>query len=227
MPRDASKIQPLKTLNRTTRKAPGAAKRTVDQREADFAFIASKLIRGSSHREIAGELSKARSYGITRKTVSEDVIVVIERWRTACLDDIEAQKAEHLAKLAELERKCWQRIEALENGTAQEFGSKTVYKPKTRTSTRAARTKQTKDTTGYWLTMLQFCLKERAKILGFYAPLKLDAKGGPFAGGGGTTNNFLAVNVTIATDKPVSELTAAEIVDEETAGHVDPEDAEG
>lgn len=215
--RDVSKI-PEPKVNRAgpsaaKRRLRGPSERSVEQREADLAFIAERLIRGVMQRDIATELGKVRPYKFTLDMVKGDCGELVKRWRSLAIGDIEEQKAEQLARLMELERQAWAALARLEGGIERTVARKTTYTAKTRSSNSAMKVKDTKDNTAAWLRAIQFCIQERSKILGLYAPVKLDANGANLHFGDVTNNNFVGVEVNITTDKPVEELAAFEIIE--------------
>ncbi len=215
---DLTKIkEPKPRRGSRHRRLPGPSKRTIEQREADLAFVADALVKGWAQRTIAEALTKERPYTVTRDVVKKDVAEVTTRWRLLCVDDVDSLKAEHLAKLLMLERKAWERIEALEQGAVREVARKTKYDGKKRESTGATKTIDKRDTTAVWLRAIQYCLTERAKILGLYAPVRLDAKGAALNFGtiNNNTQNNVDVNVTITTAEPLDALTNYEVVDQE------------
>lgn len=212
---DVSKI-PEPRINKAgpsaaKRRLRGTSERSVEQREADLAFIADKLIRGTLQRDIATELDRARPYKFSLDMVKADSGELVKRWRSLAMGDIDDQKAEQLARIMELERQAWRALARLENGIERTVARKTKYTPKTRESKSAMKVRDNKDTTAAWLRTLQFCIVERSKILGLYAPVKLDAKGANLHFG--DVNNVVGVSVNITTEKPLEALGDFEIID--------------
>lgn len=226
--RDVSKLPPPNPkkggrggAKRTLR---GPSHRSAEQREADLAFISERLIRGVTQKEIVQQLGAVRPYKVTLDIIKGDSGELTKRWRSLAIGDIEEQKAEQLARILELERQAWAALARLESGIERTVARTTEYTAKTRRSKSAMKVKDTKDNTAAWLRAIQFCIQERSKILGLYAPVKLDAKGANINFGDVTNNNFVGVEVNITTDKPVEELAAFEIIEadaipnDETAG---------
>lgn len=180
-----------------------AAKRTPLQREADFVFIADRLIRGLSQEKICQELAAARPYSIKRPSVCQDIKIIMARWKEAAHMKVDEAKARHLAKLNAMEERCHKAIDALENrevrtGSVTEFEGKKIKRGTTR--------KGPDNTLGHWLKMLQWVWQEQAKIFGMYAPVKVEAGSDGFMSLSGG-NGDVTLNITVNTDKSVQELT--------------------
>ena len=70
---------------------PGA-KRSPAQRAADYAFERECDSAGMSHEEIAAELSRIRSYTLTRQSVDTDFKKVFALYRNAAVADLTAHR---------------------------------------------------------------------------------------------------------------------------------------
>lgn len=198
----------------TKRTLRGPSERSAEQREADLAFISERLVRGVTQKDIVQQLGAVRPYKVTLDIIKGDCGELTKRWRYLAIGDIEDHKAEQLARLLELERQAWEALAKLQTGIERTVAKTTKYTAKTRESKSAMRMNDTKDNTAAWLKAIQFCIQERSKILGLYAPVKLEAKGANL-NFGDVTNNFVGVEVSITTDKPVEELASFEIVEAE------------
>lgn len=216
--RDVSKLPPPNPKKggpaATKRTLRGKSERSAEQREADLAFISERLVRGVTQKDIVQQLGAVRSYKVTLDIIKGDSGELTKRWRSLAIGDIEDHKAEQLARLLELERQAWEALAKLQTGIERTVAKTTKYTAKTRESKSAMRMNDTKDNTAAWLKAIQFCIQERSKILGLYAPVKLEAKGANL-NFGDVTNNFVGVEVSITTDKPVEELATFEIVEAE------------
>jgi hypothetical protein len=147
-----------------------ATKRTPIQREHDLTQIAGLYLRGKTQAAIAEELK------ITQQQVSYDLKIIQARWRKDTTIDMDEAKRKELARIDELERTYW---------TAWERSLD--EKVKTRTEKRAGEEggkasieKETLLGVPAYLAGVQWCISERCKLLGLYAPAKsalTDAEG--------------------------------------------------
>ncbi len=212
--------------------------RTVQQREADLAWIASRMVRGIPGPQIIAEFNASHEIGIVPSTFYRDQSAVIDRWRQQAKAHIDEAKGAALAKIEQLESKCWTRIDALEAGQTREVTTLTSYVPlkvgkaapgdeTPQTGTmRKTKTKGHEQNLGTWIRTLQWCIEQRCRIMGLYAPVKLQNTGTPLFGSDGgqlPAGDTFNINFTIGSERPVEELAKFEVIDiapaaETTAG---------
>ncbi len=108
-----------KRLNKNSRKLAGAKARTIDQKEQDLAIVSQMLFVGRTHQEIADQLCALHRdpAWITRSNISRDADLLLRRWRELSTSDIAEAKGRELARLDAIERRAWERIEALADGS--------------------------------------------------------------------------------------------------------------
>ncbi len=210
-----------------TRKASkrtlGGKGRTLEMKEADLATMAELLCKGWPHFRIAEEL--CRLHGdpkyIARPTVTQDADILIRRWRKMSTGDIAEKKGEELAKIQRIEAYAWERLEALVAEGVTKTTSKALdYRPAKKKGGRPlymskAETKGNADTTAAWLATIRWASDQRCKILGLYAPVKVDAPGSTLNIGDGAGSVQFALHISSAktaeelADFPVLEMEAA------------------
>ena len=157
--------------------------RTKEQREADMNTLARLYVKGTSQMEISKRI------GISQAQVSIDLKKLLKQWQDTRLNEIDRYKHEQLLRVNMIEEEMWAAWEK----------SKTKGK-KTTTKGKAGKLIEKKDPlTGmkskvegdeeYWrvgeqeeepiggdmqyMNGIQWCMQERAKILGLYAPKKV------------------------------------------------------
>lgn len=194
-----------------------------DQKEREFhlAEVARLYLQGKYQSEIA----TARS--VTQSSISKDLKVLQERWRRSADRDFNAAKQEQLAKIDLLEREAyaaWERSkldkettfseqnntqpamsflddkeessaddEAEGDGKAKSARSRKQAQVRTKTYLR--REGQTGNPA--YLDKLQWCIEQRCKILGLYAPDQVNIGGA------------LQVNMEGALAEAITKLGAA------------------
>jgi predicted transcriptional regulator len=138
-------------------------KRTPEQREEDLVVITRMYLQGKRQYEIAEVI------GVTREQISYDLKEIRTRWRESTLVDFNEMKQRELEKIDLLEETYW----AAWQRSIQE-------KTKTRTSktgdtNSASIEKETLLGDPRFLQGVERCVDMRAKILGTYAPVKMDS----------------------------------------------------
>lgn len=160
-----------------------AAKRNVGQREQDLLFIEGLYVKGKSQREIAQELSAARDYTVSHKTVGRDIAALLSRWRETACREINELKAAELARLNRLEREAW---DEWERSKLKRERTLTEKRTGDNPGERAQIVKENLLGDPRYLQAVQWCIDKRCKILGLDAPVKVaptDPSGeNPYAG---------------------------------------------
>jgi len=137
--------------------------RTPLQIEQDRARIATLVLQGREHAEIALEL------GVSRQQVTYDLKVIKDRWASRTTMDLDQAKADELVKIDRLERTYWDAWElqctpqvyrAVDGDGNPILGGEEVQVP------------QTGDPK--LLAGILSCIDRRCKLLGLDAPIKLD-----------------------------------------------------
>lgn len=141
-----------------------APKRTPVQRERDLADLAALYLQGKTQVEIAERLE------VSQQQVSYDLKILQKRWQKSALRDLDAAKAEQLAKIDEMEREAWRSWE-LSKETYEQTVTEKV------TTGEAARLKaymKKEDRIGdpRYLQVVQWCINKRCEILGLNAPTR-------------------------------------------------------
>lgn len=143
-------------------------KRTEFERERDYNLIAELYLKGVYQVDIAAQLD------ITQSQVSQDLKTIRRRWQKDTAMDLDAAKGRELARIDQLERTYWDawmrsigdhvktRIETDDDGDA--VISRTVVDSEHLVGDLRC------------LQGVQWCIDQRCKILGFYAPTKASHK---------------------------------------------------
>lgn len=124
-------------------------KRTVIQRERDRREIANLYLQGWIQADIAARLNESedREYTLTQQMISYDLLRLQEGWRESALIDINEAKSRELAKIDRLEREGWSEWQK-SHGLPGALGD-----PR-------------------YLSVVQWCIEQRCKILGVNAPTR-------------------------------------------------------
>lgn len=149
-------------------------KRTPIQRENDLRLIADLYLQGKTQAAIADEV------GITQQQVSYDLKSIQQRWRTDTAINLDEAKQRELARIDTLERTYWT---AWERSLDEKTKTRTERRLGEETS-KASIEKETLLGVPAYLTGVQWCISERCKLLGLYAPTKQEhtgKDGGPIA----------------------------------------------
>lgn len=156
-----------------------APKRSVFQREADLSEITSLYLQGKSQQEISETLAGMRNYSLSQQVISRDIQSVIKRWQKNEEDDLRVAKLKELAKIDLLEATYWK---AWEKSLAPIEKQATEKKDGRYASMSAKLTKE--DTCGdpRYLAGVQWCVEQRIKIFGLFAPAKLPVGATDMAG---------------------------------------------
>ncbi len=141
-------------------------KRTEIQRENDYRRIADLYLQGKTQSDIA------ETVGLDQSQVSRDLAVIQKRWRTDTTINMDEAKQKELSRIDTLERTYWDAWErTLEEKTkTRTEQSKTGEK---NGSAKATIEKETLLGNPAYLAGIQWCISERCRILGLYAPAKV------------------------------------------------------
>lgn len=140
-------------------------KRTPAQRTRDLVRTAQLYLQGATQLEIAQEI------GVSRVQITQDLKEIRAWWQQRTSMDLEAFKAEQLAKLDNLERELWEGWTASKNPTVSNTVSETTA------GAKPGKTRSRKEITSAgdprFLDQIQDVIEQRCKILGLFAPTKL------------------------------------------------------
>jgi predicted transcriptional regulator len=133
---------------------------------------ASLYLRGHSQKEIATELS------VSRACVSRDIKAIRQEWREDRVATIEEQRIIENAKIDQIEREAWQQWEKSKQAEVVERVESDVETAGRRSKAKAVAKREIKTTRGKtadarFMTVIQWCSEQRAKINGLYAPTKI------------------------------------------------------
>lgn len=141
--------------------------RTKIQASQHRPLIASMYLKGYNQYEIADQL------GITQATVSRDLKLIQEQWRQSAVHDMDQAKQRELERIDVLELEAWnawlrsQQNAETETVTDVGIGDKPVTRRESKGQTGNAQ----------YLSVVQWCIAQRCKILGIEAPVKQDVQG--------------------------------------------------
>lgn len=146
-----------------------AAPRTALKKVSDRARVAALCLEKRSIDEMAREL------GINRKTVMGDLKWVEQRWLEASDRLTSTRKAEELARIDRIELLAW---EGYYRSIKTRELTKTVLEREGDRTTKTKAETRREDLVGdpKWLDRIAWCVEQRAKILGLYAPAKSEGK---------------------------------------------------
>lgn len=139
-------------------------KRTPFQREKDLVRIEEMYLRGARQVDIAAEI------GVSRSQVQYDIQSLIKRWRTSSIRDFDAAREIELQRLNALEREYWdawekskldKEVATVERVTGDAGRDKAAKRTEAQTGNPA------------YLAGVQWCVEQRCKLLGLYAPAKV------------------------------------------------------
>jgi hypothetical protein len=131
--------------------------------------VVALYLQGKSQAEIAREL------GVAISTVCKDLHAIQAEWRESTLTDFNAARAKELAAIDALERVHWE-------AWNQSRGDVEVMTARTGTNNhgpydeRQLRTHKSAGNPAH-LAGVHACIEKRSKIMGFYAPEKLEHSG--------------------------------------------------
>jgi hypothetical protein len=157
--------------------AKGIQNRTPEERETDLRRITDLYLQGKTQQEISLAL------GISRQQVSYDLGKVRRRWAEDTALNLDEIKLQQLDRIDALEREAWAAwFRSIPSNEPAEFEQGDQFRPRRKGDPdlgRAAEVLTFGDTK--YLAQVQWCITERSKILGLYAPVKNELSG---SGGG-------------------------------------------
>lgn len=143
-------------------------KRTNAEREADLVRVSELYVKGYNYQQIADNLS------LTRRQVEKDVSALMTRWQHSYVEDIHMYKVAELEKINLIEKEAWVAWERSKGG--KKINTKTLQESdqfgRSRTSSI---TDQESHGDIQYLQTIQWCVNQRARILGIFAPAKVAA----------------------------------------------------
>lgn len=144
-----------------------APKRTPFQREQDLEEITRLYLTGKTQAEIAGLI------GVSRPQIQYDLETIRQRWRESSIINFTEAKQCELARLDELERAYWA---AWEKSCGERRKTRQETSQEGQDSNRRLRVFVDNENlfgNPAYLAGVQYCISERCKILGLYAPAKI------------------------------------------------------
>ena len=150
-----------------------ARRRTKSERESDLSFVADCVKNGDKRVVIHEKLSAMRSYAVSAAMVDQDCSEVESRWvgtfiKGQTLANLKSRELARLEMLEEEAWKAWQRSKT--PGQVEKFGVLDSVPSKEKSVTAVKRDGDPK-----FLELLLKYSEHRAKLLGLFAPIKIDA----------------------------------------------------
>lgn len=147
-------------------------KRTVGQREFDLTVIADLYMKGWTQTAIAEYISEseAHPYTLTRYQIRADLQELRRRWIASALVDLDARRAEELAKIDRLEAEYWKAWLESVNDYEEERIKENAEGQEITTTVRAS------SGDPRFLQGIQWCINRRIQIFGLDAPKKQDVR---------------------------------------------------
>ena len=144
-------------------------KRSLARKEADFNILADRYVMGVPQYEIAAEI------GISQGQVSQDIKKLLKRWEASQVQKIDVLKAEQLLRINKIEREAWDqwnKSKTTPRKVVTKSHSGSASKP---TPEFARMSTTTEDAMGdpAYMGHIMWCVSERSKLLGLYAPKKI------------------------------------------------------
>lgn len=144
-----------------------APKRTPFRREADLFKTQALYLQGKTQQEIADQL------GVSREQIKYDLATIQARWRQDTAINLDEAKLRELARIDVLERTYW---DAWENSLSERTRSrveKTGVDAEGNPRGKSSIEREMLLGVPAYLTGVQWCISERCKLLGLYAPTKI------------------------------------------------------
>ena len=163
---DEKNIQPAaatKSAGKPKKKREAWEKRTEMERLRDQSAIMRLTLKGWQQKAIAVELN------LSDATVSRDMRDVREALKKSRLNDVKALFARELAKIDLMETEAWAAWDASKGELVTSVTTAQEEKGK-----KAQVKKQQRTGDPRYLETIKWCIAERLKLFGFYAPDKLD-----------------------------------------------------
>lgn len=156
-----------------------ANKRTPFQIERDRTEIAALYLRGKTQHEIAEALiSPDRGYVLSQQMISYDLKQIQAVWRQSQMVDVDEIKGRELARIDRLEVQYWDAWERSQDNAEIEITRASGKRKGGNDATpeQIERTKRVEGRVGNpaFLAGVQWCIEQRCKIFGLYAPERIE-----------------------------------------------------
>ena len=126
-------------------------------------LVAQYYLQGRTQNDMV------EAFNVSHSTVKKYLKELREEWKEKALYDFSLAKAEQLARVDEIERVSWEGFHKSVKGSTS---TTTMKSNQTNTKMRTKTKPSVSDTK--WLDKIQWCVEQRSKILGLYAPKKID-----------------------------------------------------
>jgi hypothetical protein len=143
----------------------GRKGRSPDQIRKDRAEVARLYLKRWTQVEIGAKL------GLSRQQIGYDLEAVRQEWLQSSLMDFNARRAEELARIDRLERDSWDAWEATKKGKETTTSEHTKGGHGERVKAAIRKVEQAGDPR--YLTVVQWCVEQRCRLLGLHAPHKV------------------------------------------------------
>jgi hypothetical protein len=143
-----------------------ATKRTKFEREQQLVQIAQLYLTGHTQAAIARQLNLSRSQ------IQYDIQACIREWRRTRIEDIDQVKTVELERINRMECEYWDAWERSKLDRKSTSAKRVEDVDGTRTEAQKRAEGQTGNPA--YLAGVQWCIEQRCKILGLYAPVKTD-----------------------------------------------------
>lgn len=175
----------------------GTNKRTVHQKDADLALISSLMVKGWTIDQIVAEIKKVRPYDLGRTQVYREVLKVRTKWREEAADIQRNAQAADLIRYNAIERELWAAWEKSKEDSVRQQATQTAGESGldgkgARASKKVQKTTQSRHGDPAYLRALMELTRDRAKMLGYYAPQKVEIS----ASRGGAVESAIDVTET-------------------------------
>jgi hypothetical protein len=127
--------------------------------------VADLFLRG-----VKRQIELARRIGVNRSTISRDLRVLNDRWKASGVRDLDAAKGQELERLDQLEREAWQAWEKSKGAHETTTTEQTSTGAGERVKAAIRKDEQCGDPR--YLTVVQWCVEQRCRLLGLHAPHK-------------------------------------------------------
>lgn len=154
-------------------------KRSAIQIEDDRRRIADLYLKGWTQSAIAQEI------GVSQPQISYDLGVIRQQWRATTTINLDEAKLKELSRIDLLERTYW---EAWTRSLDEKVKTRTERYAGSDKQGKASVEKETLLGNPSYLAGVQWCISERCKVLGLYAPVKQEHSG---VGGDAITVKFI------------------------------------
>jgi len=148
-----------------------AQKRTKAEREHDLDFIADLYLRQYTQVEIRDALNAERNYDLSRSQIKYDIKKIHRLWLDSTLVDFDKVKVRELTRIDRLEREYWTAWS--ESKEDQEINTSS-HSDGRHPSEKVELKRIGQVGNPRFLDGVQWCIEQRMKIFGFYAPARVE-----------------------------------------------------